>query len=105
MIKTVCIDSSNKPQEVFSGDWLQKGMEYHITHVFYHPNQGIQGCALREVQLTKRSLPYASFRLSRFAFTQEALQQLIQMIKDCSDLNDFDVMKAIEECDLVINDL
>ena len=101
MIPTTCIDASNKAPEIFTGEWITKGMTYHITHVFYHPSQGIQGCSLREVRLTGRSLPYGSYRLNRFAFTPEALQQLIQMMQDCSDLNDFDVLKLIEESELV----
>lgn len=100
MIETICLDSSGRPAEVFEGEWVTKGMRYNITHVYWHEKQGIQGCALREVQMTGRSLPYVSYRLNRFGFTQEGLNQLIEMIKNCSDLNDFDVMKAIEEADL-----
>lgn len=103
MIPCYCIDASNKPKEVFIGEWLTEGMKYHITHVFYHPKQGIQGCALREVRLTGKSKPYESYRLSRFAVTEQGYQDLLQMVKDCSELNDMDVLKLIEESEIEVS--
>lgn len=103
MIECICIDSKNKPEEIPLGRWIQEGFKYHITHVFYHPDQGIQGCTLHEVRLTG-CLPYTSYRLSRFAMTQENLLLLMEMIKDCSELNDLDISELIKGSELVLAD-
>lgn len=100
MIDCICVDSANRPKEVDMSEWITKGMKYKISHVYYHPGQGIQGCELREVRLTKKSLPFGSYRLSRFAVTKEGYNALVQMMKDCSELNDFDIYKAIRESKL-----
>jgi hypothetical protein len=102
MIPALCIDSSNRPKEIPMGKWIQSGFKYHITHVFFHEKQGIQGCTLHEVRLGAESTPYISYRLSRFALTQENYDKLLQMIIDCSELNDFDVNKLLEECELEV---
>jgi len=104
MIEALCIDSSNKPKEIPLGKWIQKGYIYHITHVYYHKEQGIQGCDLKEVHLGEESKPYETYRLNRFAVTKDNLLKLIEMIKDCSELNDFDVQELIKESELVVKD-
>lgn len=104
MIPCICIDAKNMPKEIYLGEWLTEGMKYHIIHVYYHPNQGIQACGLKEVRLTKKSSPYETYKLSRFSVTQEGLNLLIQMIKDCSELNDIDIFKLIEESELQVKE-
>ncbi|MES2395830.1 MAG: hypothetical protein V4549_07495 [Bacteroidota bacterium] len=100
MIPAVCIDSDNKPEEVDLSEWINKGANYHITHIWFHPHQGVQGCSLKEVRLTEKSDPYRTFALKRFAVTAEAMQKLVQMMRDCSELNDFDIYKLIRESEL-----
>ena len=102
MIECLCIDSSKKPPEIPLGRWIQKGFKYHITSVTFQPRQGIQGCYLREVSLGYDCLPYETYRLSRFAVTQDNLLKLIQMMKDCSDLNYFDINELIKQSELEI---
>jgi len=102
MIKCLCINSKNKPEEIPMSKWIQEGFKYHITHVYFHPKQGIQGASLHEVRLGSESLPYESYRLSRFAIDQEDLTKLIQMIEDCSELNTIDIEKMLKESELVI---
>ncbi len=102
MIECICIDSNNKPDEIPLSKWINKDFKYHITHVYFHHGQGIQGVTLHEVRLTKECYPYVAYRLNRFAMTQKSLQELIQMIKDCTELNDFDILELIKESDLQI---
>lgn len=104
MIPCICIDSSNKPSEIYLGEWINKEAHYHITHVYYHPEQGIQGCELREVKLTDKSKPYVSYKLSRFGVTKENFAALIKMMKNCSELNSIDILSAIEASELIIID-
>ncbi|MCE3278059.1 MAG: hypothetical protein K0S44_250 [Bacteroidetes bacterium] len=99
MVPCICIDAKNKPTEIPNGMWISEGFEYHITHVYFLTKQQIQGVLLQEVKL-KGCKPYETYRLNRFAFTQEALEKLIELIKACTELNHIDVAKLVEECQL-----
>jgi len=102
MIPAICIDANNKPEEVDLSEWITKGMQYHITHIWFHPFQGVHGCSLKEVSMTEKSDPYRTFALKRFAVTEESMKALVQMMRDCSELNDFDIYKVIRESELQI---
>jgi hypothetical protein len=102
MIEAICLDSSNRPEEIPLSKWINKDFKYHITHVFYHPMQGIQGCQLKEVKLGEESYPYVSYRLNRFGFTKENFEKLIQMMLDCSELNEFDVNKLLRQAEVEV---
>ena len=99
-VKCKCINENNRPQVIPSQKWIKKDQEYNITHIYYHVQQGIQGCELAEIELTDENFPYLSFALSRFAFTKEGLEKLVQMIKNCTELNDIEVGHLIEELDV-----
>ena len=66
MVACICIDDSKKPNIIPKDKWVIKGNKYHITHVYYHPNQGIRGCSLYERPLDESCKPYETFKLSRF---------------------------------------
>lgn len=100
-VPCVCIDAKNRPSVIPPSMWINEGTEYHITHVYYYPNQGIQGVLLEEVSI-KKGLPYDSYRLSRFAFTKEAIFQLIELIKLCTELNDVDINKLLEQSEIEV---
>lgn len=99
-IECVCIDDKNKPKEIPGNKWVKKDDTYHVTHVFIMRNQNnIQGCELAEFDISMHE-PYNCYRLSRFAFTTENLLKLIEMIKDCDELNsleDVDIQKMVED--------
>lgn len=101
MIECLCINGKEKPKEVPLQNWIQEGFKYHITHVHYHPKQGISGVDLAEVKLPP-DCPYETFKLSRFGITLDNLEKLIQMIKNCSELNSFQIDKLIEESKLEV---
>ena len=100
MIKCICINDSNKPIEIPSSNWIKKDENYHITHIYYHPDQGIQGCSLYEKPLGEDCTPYESFKLSRFAINVDDLESLIELMKNCTELNDVDIQQLIEESEL-----
>ena len=100
MIKCICIDDANKPVEISSSNWIKKEEIYHITHVYYHPNQGIQGCSLYEKPLGEDCYPYESFKLSRFGINIDDLEEFIEFMKLCTELNDVDIKTLIEESQL-----
>ena len=95
MIKCICINDKN--QLIPSHRQVKKGNEYHITHIYKMKNMGnILGCDIYEAPMGEDCLPYEHFRLDRFAFTEEALKDLIQLAYDCGELNDFDMNKVRE---------
>jgi hypothetical protein len=98
MVKCLCINNKNKPDEILSDNWIIEDKEYTINYVYYHVNQGIQGVTLNEVQT--KSLEYTSYRLDRFAFTKEGLDQLIELMKECTELGKVDIMQLIEKSNL-----
>ena len=98
--KVICIDDKNKPPEIKQSLWIKKDSEYTITHIYYHPQQKLQGCELAEIELTDDCFPYVSFSLARFAIPQDQLELFIALLKDCNDLNDVDISSLIEELNL-----
>jgi len=101
-VECYCINDNCKPNEIPQSKWLVKDNKYHIQHIFYHPQQGIQGCEIVEHDISD-CFPYVSYRLDRFAFTEENLLKLLQMIKDCSSLNDIEVQHLIKDLELIQN--
>lgn len=99
-VKVICLDDSNRPKEIPLEKWIKKDSQYHITHIYYHPQQKIQGVELAEIDLDESCLPYSSFALRRFGISKEDLEKFFQMLKDCTDLNDIDVSKLVEEINL-----
>jgi len=97
-VKCICINNKNKPKEIILQNWLKEGDEYTINYVYYHVTQGIQGVTLNEVQTN--SIEYTSYRLDRFAFTQEGINQLIELMQECTELGKVDIMELIEESNL-----
>jgi len=96
-IRAICINDNNKPKEIHPERWISFDKQYHITHVYYHPNQGIQGVELKEVKLTEEDHPYESYRLDRFGILKEDIEKFKELMKLCTDLNDFDINKLIEQ--------
>ena len=101
-VPCLCINNKNKPNEILSQNWINEGTEYTINYVYYHVNQGIQGVTLDEVQT--KSEKYSSYRLDRFAFTKEGIEQLIELMKECTELGKVDIMQLIEQSNLELID-
>lgn len=99
-VECLCIDAGKRPEEILSQNWISELIIYHITHVYYYPKQGIQGVLLEEV--STKNIRYDSYRLNRFAFTEESLLQLIELMKDCTELNEVNINQLLEECNLEI---
>ena len=96
-----CIDDTNRPKEIPVEKWIVKDEEYRILGIYVHVNQGrIQGVTLVEKPLDETCRPYQTFALRRFAFRLEDIPALIQLAKDCSDiqeLNNQDIEELIRE--------
>lgn len=100
-IPCICVDDKYKPLEIPFCKWVVKGFEYHVTHVYNNIQQnGIKGVELFEHDISE-CLLYNCYRLDRFAFTEENLKKLIEMMKDCTELNNVDISSIVEKLTLV----
>lgn len=99
-VECLCIDDKKRPNEVLPQNWIMEGIEYHIVHVYHYRHQegGIKGVLLEEV--STKSIIYDSYRLTRFAFTKEGIDKLVELMLQCTELNKVDINKLIEESNL-----
>ena len=66
-MKVICIDDSNKPENIPAEEWLEEGMVYTITDVVeMNLQKGKLGISLEEIKLTEASAPYEYYSLERF---------------------------------------
>lgn len=96
-IPCTCIDSKNRPNEIPLSKWVVEGNEYHIIHVYHQYQQnGIKGVELAEFDISD-CVPYNCYRLDRFAFTQENLLKLFELMQQCTELDNIDIQKIVEK--------
>ena len=99
MVECICIDDSNRPKEIPINKWVKKGEKYNIIYTVRVLPQNEIGVILSEIELTDKELPYEYFLLRRFSFTEENLQKLIELIKDCND-TDFSMDELLKQTQL-----
>lgn len=98
MIKGTCINDSNKPGEIYPEHWVKKGEKYSILMIYNMVEQeGILGVVLKEIDLEKMGYSYSCFKMDRFSFDLQDLEALVQLCKDCAELNDFNVEELLTE--------
>ena len=95
-IPCVCVDDKNRPVEIPTSKWVKDGEKYHITHVYHQYQQkGIKGVELSEFDISDCA-PYNCYRLDRFAFTEEDLLKLIELMQQCTELTDIDINSIVD---------
>lgn len=99
MIKCLCIDDSKRPAEVPESKWVKNGNEYHVVYAVTCLPQKVLGFYLYELDI-ENCKPYACFLSTRFAFTKEGIDALIEMLKNLEELSGMDINKLVEECQL-----
>jgi len=100
MVKCICIDISDKPEIIPNHMWPVLNKEYHITWIYYHTLQGVQGVELKEIAI-EGCPPYESYRLTRFAFTKEGIEELMKLFKQCTDANAVDIDELFKELEVI----
>lgn len=95
-VECICINDSNRPKEIPQSKWVKEGEKYTVIYTVTVLPQKQLGFHLAEIELTDNELPYEYFLASRFGFTQENLQKLMELIKDCSDI-DFSMDELLEQ--------
>lgn len=101
-IPCICIDDSFRPESFPSSKWVVKDRKYHITNVLFHPLQdgGVQGVTLAEINLEDGCCyPYKTFRINRFAMTEEDFLKLVDALK--KDKENVEEVLREEEIELV----
>lgn len=99
MIECICINDKNKPKEIKDSKWLKEGEKYNVIFSVVVLPQKQLAFLLSEIELTKDELPYEYFLAYRFGFTQENLLKLIELIKDCNDM-DFSMDELMKQTQL-----
>ena len=96
MILCTCIDDTKKPKPIPKHKWLVKDREYHVIYTVTVLPQKQLAFHLAEIELDESCAPYEYFLANRFAFTQENLHLLMELIKDCSE-TDFSMEELLEQ--------
>jgi hypothetical protein len=98
-IECVCINDDNKPKEIPVNKWVKKGKPYTVIYTVTVLPQKQLAFHLEEIDLDESCHPYTYFLAHRFAFTEENLLKLIELIKDCSD-TDFSIDELLKQTEL-----
>ena len=101
-VECICINDSNRPKEIPQSKWIKEGEKYTVIYTVTVLPQKQLGFHLAEIELTDNELPYEYFLASRFGFTQDNLQKLIELIKDCSEI-DFSMDELLKQTELAEN--
>jgi hypothetical protein len=98
-IECICINDKNRPKEIPVNKWIKKDEKYTVIYTVTVLPQKQLAFHLAEIDLDESCHPYTYFLASRFAFTEENLLKLIELIKDCSD-TDFSLTELLEQTQL-----
>lgn len=98
-IECICINDKNRPKEIPVNKWIKKDEKYTVIYTVTVLPQKQLAFHLAEIDLDETCHPYTYFLASRFAFTEENLLKLIELIKDCSD-TDFSLTELLEQTQL-----
>jgi hypothetical protein len=100
MIKCVCINDKNKPKEIPSSKWVKFGDQYNVIYTVTVMPQKKLAFHLAEIDLDESCNPYEYFLANRFAFAQEDIEKLSELIQDCSEIN-FSMDELMKETKLI----
>jgi hypothetical protein len=98
-IECICINDKNRPKEIPPSKWIKRDEKYTVIYTVTVLPQKQLAFHLAEIDLDESCHPYTYFLASRFAFTEENLLKLIELIKDCSD-TDFSLTELLEQTQL-----
>jgi hypothetical protein len=99
MVECICINDKNRPKEIPMNKWVKEGRPYTVIYTTTVMPQKQLAVHLDEIELDESNHPYEYFLASRFAFTEENLLKLIELIKDCSDIT-FDMDELLKQTTL-----
>jgi hypothetical protein len=83
-VECICIDDKNRPKEIPANKWLVEGNKYNVIYTVVVLPQRQLAFHLEEIDLDETCKPYEYFLANRFAFTEENLEKLMELIEDCN---------------------
>ena len=99
-VECICINDSDRPGEIPKHKWLKKNEKYTVIYTVTVLPQKQLAFMLEEIELDETCHPYEYFLANRFAFTEDNLKKLIELIKDCND-TDFSMEELLEQAELI----
>jgi hypothetical protein len=96
MVETICINDKKRPKEIPVDKWLKEGQTYNVIYTVTVLPQKQLAFHLAEISLDECCIPFEYFLAYRFAFTEENLKLLMELIKDCSD-TEFSMDELLEQ--------
>ena len=102
MIKCLCIDDRNKPNQIPQNKWIEKGKEYTLLFSMTVLPQKQLAFQLNEIDLDDSCSPYTWFLANRFAFRQKDLDKLIEFIQECNHIT-FSVNELMKETNVSVS--
>lgn len=77
-MKVICIDNSNKPNEIQTKNWLVKGKEYTVKKLLKSLITNEQYYSLEEVTPDP---PFGGYKVQRFAIPSDEIEKFFKMFK------------------------
>tara|TARA_R110000823_G_scaffold103745_5_gene221320 strand:+ start:4887 stop:5204 length:318 start_codon:yes stop_codon:yes gene_type:complete len=94
-MKVLCIDNSDKPENIPEEEWLEEGKVYTISDVVeMNLQKGKLGISLEEIQLTEASAPYEYYSLERFLlfpFEDSVVSENVSLKKENNSKKEIDI--------------
>lgn len=100
MIKCVCLNDKDRPNEIPISKWVKKDKEYTIIFAIVVLPQRKLGLQLEEIDLDESCFPYEYFLAERFGFTKEEFDKLPAFIKECGQTH-LSIQELIKQTELV----
>jgi len=97
MIKCICIDAKNRPNEIPIPKWLEYGEEYSITYAVRCLPQNVLAFSLYEKPLCDDCYPYQYFTSTRFSIKPEDQQKVIDLYNEIGEALPESVMAELLE--------
>lgn len=96
MIRCICINNKDRPEEIPESHWPKFGEEYTVKALHKKENPYVLGITLEEIDLREINFPEGSFRMDRFGFHIYDLIDIETLIHSTPGLEDADAFKLIE---------
>ena len=91
-MKAICIDDSDKPEQIPQEEWIEEGVVYTVTKI---TRMGFQkdkfGLALEEIKLTSKSMPFELYDAERFIIIPFAVEIGSDHEIDASNTDDLSI--------------
>lgn len=77
-MKVLCINASNKPNDILNKNWIVEGEEYTVLKLLKNTFTKEQYYSLAEI---KPDAPYGGYKINRFAIHKDSVNEFLDMFK------------------------